>query len=563
MQQIIQGNDTTVSVILYQQTLHLSGKTDDIQVESNKVDLSQVRELSVRLIPYMRWQEITPDFEARGHVIEVSFPASQQRAGKWDVEISYLAPAPGGSYKRVRVRQAFAEVLPANTPASTLSAYVISAEVTQALRGAPGKSAYQEYLDTTTDTPKLSLQEWLVSQQGAPGKSAYDLAVEAGFRGSLSEWLASQKGDVGKSAYQHYLDTTSDTPKLSLQEWLASLTGQAGKSAYQEYLDTTSDDPKLSLEEWLASNKGETGDSAYQSYLKTTTDSPKLTEKQWAKVNDYHAQILHAIIYGSQSMTKEYTGAELYDLSKQLRALNRLLQSRGVGVTEESPLVDLIKSVELAPSFPTAVPVYKDQQFDSFPNSSIPPVEFAQSYNKAYYTFWKSKLQTLPPLLGVDKITSAEGMCDSSDVLGVAKVGEAVSLTRMDRMFYGCVSLSVVHISTSPALVNMDMAFNNCGALTSVVGVIDVSNVTRSNNAFSGCVSLVDIKLKGLSNAIDLNNCRELSAESLRYLVDNAQRVTAKTITLSSRLSSRSELKETLEYVGAKAVEKGFSVIYR
>ena len=262
-------------------------------------------------------------------------------------------------------------------------------------------------------------------------------------------------------------------------------------------------------------------------------------------------------------MTKEYTGAELYDLSKQLRALNRLLQSRGVGVTEESPLVDLIKSVELAPSFPTAVPVYKDQQFDSFPNSSIPPVEFAQSYNKAYYTFWKSKLQTLPPLLGVDKITSAEGMCDSSDVLGVAKVGEAVSLTRMDRMFYGCVSLSVVHISTSPALVNMDMAFNNCGALTSVVGVIDVSNVTRSNNAFSGCVSLVDIKLKGLSNAIDLNNCRELSAESLRYLVDNAQRVTAKTITLSSRLSSRSELKETLEYVGAKAVEKGFSVIYR
>ena len=473
MQQIIQGNDTTVSVILYQQTLHLSGEPGDIQVESNKVDLSQVRELSVRLIPYMRWQELTPGFEARGHVIEVSFPASQQRAGKWDVEISYLAPAPGGSYKQVRVRQAFAEVLPANTPASTLSAYVISAEVTQALRGAPGKSAYQEYLDTTTDNPKKSKKQWLDSLGGAPGKSAY-----------------------------------------------------------QEYLDTT-------------------------------TDNPKLTEEQWAKVNDYHAQILHAIIYGTQSMTKEYTGAELYDLSKQLRSLNRILQSRGVGVTEESPLVDLIKSVELAPSFPEAVPVYKDQQFDSFPNASIAPVIFSPIYGKAYYTFWKSRLQALPPLLSIDKITSAEGMCDSSDVLGVAKVGEAVSLTRMDRMFYGCSSLSVVHISTSPALVNMDMAFGNCGALTSIVGVIDVSNVTRSSNAFLGCVSLVDVKLKGLSNAIDLNNCRELSAESLRYLVDNAQRVTAKTITLSSRLSSRSELKETLEYVGAKAVEKGFSVIYR
>ena len=504
MQQIIQGNDTTVSVILYQQTLHLSGEPGDIQVESNKVDLSQVRELSVRLIPYMRWQELTPGFEARGHVIEVSFPASQQRAGKWDVEISYLATAPGGSYKQVRVRQAFAEVLPANTPASTLSAYVISAEVTQALRGAPGKSAYQEYLDTTTDNPKKSKKQWLDSLGGAPGKSAY----------------------------QEYLDTTTDNPKKSREEWLASLGGAPGKSAYQEYLDTT-------------------------------TDNPKLSPKEWAKVNDYHTQILHAIIYGTKNMDKEYTGAQLYDLSRHLRKLNSLLQSRGVSVTEESPLVDLIKAIELAPSFPEAVPVYKDQQFDSFPNASIAPVIFSPIYGKAYYTFWKSRLQALPPLLSIDKITSAEGMCDSSDVLGVAKVGEAVSLTRMDRMFYGCSSLSVVHISTSPALVNMDMAFGNCGALTSIVGVIDVSNVTRSSNAFLGCVSLVDVKLKGLSNAIDLNNCRELSAESLRYLVDNAQRVTAKTITLSSRLSSRSELKETLEYVGAKAVEKGFSVIYR
>ena len=308
---------------------------------------------------------------------------------------------------------------------------------------------------------------------------------------------------------------------------------------------------------------GPKGKSAYQSYLDTTTDKPLLTEEQWAKVNDYHTQILHAIIHGTKDMTEKYTGAELYDLSKHLRKLNSLLQSRGVGVTEESPLVDLIKAIELAPSFPEAVPVYKDQQFDSFPNASIAPVIFSPIYGKAYYTFWKSKLQALPPLLSIDKVTSTEGMCDSSDVLGVAKVGEAVSLTRMDRMFYGCVSLSVVHISTSPALVNMEMAFGNCGALTSIVGVIDVSNVTRSNNAFLGCTSLVDVKLKGLSNAIDLNNCRDLSAESLRYLVDNAQRVTAKTITLSSRLSSRSELKETLEYVGAKAVEKGFSVIYR
>lgn len=86
----------------------------------------------------------------------------------------------------------------------------------------------------------------------------------------------------GKSAYQHYLDTTTDTPKKTLQEWLASLKGKKGDSAYNVYLSTTTDNPKKSETEWLASFKGEKGDSAYQSYLNTTTDNPKMTEEEWA-----------------------------------------------------------------------------------------------------------------------------------------------------------------------------------------------------------------------------------------------------------------------------------------
>ena len=55
---------------------------------------------------------------------------------------------------------------------------------------------------------------------------------------------------TGKSAYQLYLDTTTDNPKKSKEEWLASFTGKTGKSAYQSYLETTSDDPKMSEQEW-------------------------------------------------------------------------------------------------------------------------------------------------------------------------------------------------------------------------------------------------------------------------------------------------------------------------
>ena len=54
---------------------------------------------------------------------------------------------------------------------------------------------------------------------------------------------------TGKSAYELYLETTTDNPKKSETEWVVSL---IGKSAYQSYLATTSDEPKMSEEEWAA-----------------------------------------------------------------------------------------------------------------------------------------------------------------------------------------------------------------------------------------------------------------------------------------------------------------------
>ena len=87
---------------------------------------------------------------------------------------------------------------------------------------------------------------------------------------------------TGKSAYQLYLETTTDIPKKTLQEWLAGHKGEKGDSAYQIYLATTTDNPKKTEEEWLTSLTGNTGKSAYQHYLETTTDDPKMSEQEWA-----------------------------------------------------------------------------------------------------------------------------------------------------------------------------------------------------------------------------------------------------------------------------------------
>lgn len=266
---IIQGNDAVVSVILHQRRITLADTPAEATIESHKIDLSQVRDLSVRLIPYMGWAEVVPEIVPRGNVLEVTFPAAHQRPGKWDIEISYFAPAPSGDYQRYRIKQAFAEVFPAwrQWPGASTSACVITAEVAEAIQGAPGQDAYHYALGQGLVANEA---EWFERMRGPQGLSAYELAVKGGYTGSLDEWLTSLtgvQGDKGDSAYQ-----------------LARQDGFTGTQA-----------------EWMQSLRGDVGKSVYQSYLDTTSDNPKLSERDWANNNDYVYQIIHLIVYGSNT----------------------------------------------------------------------------------------------------------------------------------------------------------------------------------------------------------------------------------------------------------------------
>lgn len=111
------------------------------------------------------------------------------------------------------------------------------------IKGDTGKSAYQSYLDTTTDNPVLTEAEWSERAKGDDGKSAYEVAVENGYVGSETDWLASlkgadgidgtngsdgqdgAKGDDGDSAYQVWLDAGNTG---SVQDYLDSLKGDNG-----------------------------------------------------------------------------------------------------------------------------------------------------------------------------------------------------------------------------------------------------------------------------------------------------------------------------------------------
>lgn len=92
-------------------------------------------------------------------------------------------------------------------------------EYLDSIHGAPGKDLYQAAVERGY---KGSFEDFLEKQKGAPGapgKSNYELAQEDGFTGTLTEYLISRKGDKGDDAYQVYLQETDDDPKLSRKEW--------------------------------------------------------------------------------------------------------------------------------------------------------------------------------------------------------------------------------------------------------------------------------------------------------------------------------------------------------
>ena len=475
--------------------------------------------------------------------------------------------------------------------------------------------------DETLTAPKevsIEVLEALKGEKGDKGDDAYDTAVKKGLVSTLEQWIELNRGVQGKSAYQHYLDTTTnDDPKLSLEEWLASNKGETGDSAYQSYLKTTTDNPKLSLEEWLASNKGETGDSAYQSYLKTTTDNPKLTEEQWAKVNDYHYAIFHRYIYGKDApmSNNKLMGDEIVALHQYIKETADALASVGVKVSEADGIASFPQKIR--DYIPPTLLIFRSQQFSGYKQEWYPLLRVDPNYTSpdlSYLFHNNVNLIKMPEVEGIERATSLVSMCAGcSSMAGEVKLPDLPRCTMAGNVFVGCSQLTKVTIGDMPlvedvgslisscsnvieltigsmpklkksfamcigcsslrlvrfssgsfaCLGDMSHMFSGCALLQRIDGVLEVSSVSNVASIFAGCYELSDVKVKLSASKLDLSSCHKISAESLRYLIDNATATRGGVITLSSQLSTRDELRETLEYVGAKAVDKGFSVVYR
>lgn len=288
--------------------------------------------------------------------------------------------------------------------------------------------------------------------------------------------------------------------------------------------------------------------------------------------------------------SKQRAEAEVLDLKAKLRQLNKTLATKGAVVSENAPLVATIKAVEgLKAQAPLTITIFKELQFWQYVDAELPPMRIAESYKQANlsYCFAQNKaLKSLPTVENLDmainmssyasgctsiievslgaltNTTNISGAFSGCTSLASVTIGAAPKATNASQVFSGCSSLKDVSIGLSGGLLtNFDYAFFNCTTLQRVTGVIDFTNATSVHGSFQGCDSLEEVRVKGLKVDLDLAACGKLSVESVKYLVDNLQQATGKTITLP-RAWQQKHTAEAREYAKITA-QKGFSLSFR
>lgn len=482
----------------------------------------------------------------------------------------------------------------------------VQANVLEGLRGDTGLSAYELAVQ---EGYQGTLQEWLRSLGGA---DAYEVAKSAGYTGSREEWLKTLIGETGLSAYDL---AKSEGYEGSLTEWIASLKGEKGDKGDSAYEVAVSEGYTGDKQAWLASLKGEQGDkgdSAYTSYLATTTDSTPMTEKQWANANDFFYQFIFRILKGAgvQPTETDMTADQVYELDRQRREIISAIKSKGVPAKESNGIGDLARLINEI--YAPVIDIFKEQQLLDWVSDEFPALRVYRGYAPASLRYMLgrcTRLKRLPELIEVDEVVDISYMCfsctsmTSAQLPIMAKVttagsafngcvllesleigglpsckqmnslvsgckalkslslGDCSNVESIEHMVVGCVNLTDVTAVFGGSLKSINMAFYGCSSLRKIDAIIDLSECRDAVNAFNGCTSLEEVRLKGLKVSIDLSACVNLSMDSVRYLLENVQEVISQRIDLSRALLDAHE--EELGDLGDTASGKGWTIGYK
>ena len=487
----------------------------------------------------------------------------------------------------------------------------LSGELTNKL----GKGVYR--LDLTYDEPNSHYADGMrhialakecckvVDPKDATEPMAAELRLE------VQAMLKGDKGDTGLSAYDWAVEQgLCSTP----EQFVEVFRGATGLSAYELYLASTRDSPKKTLEEWLASNKGETGDSAYQSYVKTHTGGEVLSERDWSNLHNYSLGVLHRLLRGKNvpMEEKKLTGEELIELHTTIQKLATALQSQGIQANEEEGLESFVPKVEAYE--PMHIVLFKQHQLYGWRQADLGrEVEISPSWDNPSLNNMMSDnpfLKRVPTIKGIERAADISAMLDKCSGIsgGISlpalpkvekmnalirncgsvtslSIGDAPLCKSISQIAFSCAGILWAEVGDLPMLEDSTHAFASCPKLERVVfsggvspkypnsmfqssvslrevsGVIDVSNSDSHTSIINDCPSLEEVRIKGIKYDTLATQSAKLSIESIRYMVDNAQAVTGKTIYLNSALLEEHE--DELTAIGETATQKGWTINYR
>lgn len=457
----------------------------------------------------------------------------------------------------------------------------------------------------SSETPVKVLANVLAGLKGKDGLNNYQLAVKHGYQGTEEQFA---KDIIPKSNYERAKELQGF--QGTEVDYLVSLHGAPGESIY----DIAVRRGFVGSEQaYLDSQKGADGKDAYQLYLETTTDNPKMTEAQYAAINATTTQYLYRINKGKDAPMNEQTlsADQLMELDSHRRNIINALRAKGAQVSDDDGLEALEEKIGALSIY---VPIiFKSQQFIDWKDTSFPTMQLSESYRPAdlSYCFARNPYLTkLPEVRGIEyasnfsnfanscasltsislpvlpTVQNAEGAFGSCSTLATATVGSMPKATAVNSFFQNCQSLETATIGSMPKAASTNLMFYNCSSLnsvsldfsggeitssehmfsgcqklTAVTGVIDLTRSLRTSSMFSNCTLLEELRVKGLKVDLNLSACANLSVESVKYLVDNLQQVTGKSITLH-RDWQTAHPTEARAYA-QKATAKGFALTFR
>ena len=442
-------------------------------------------------------------------------------------------------------------------------------------------------------------------------KSNYERAKELeGFVGTELEYLKSLQGEKGEQGIQ---GEKGDQGIQGIQG-VKGEKGEQGIQGIQGIQGVKGEKGEQGIQgiRGVQGEKGDTGKSAYVSYLETTNDRIKMTEKQWANANDFFYQFLFLILKGAgvKPTETDMTADQVYELDRQRREIIEALRHHGVDINEGDGLSTV--ATKLAEIHSPVIDIFKEQQLLDWVSDEFPALRVYRGYAPASLRYMLgrcSRLKRMPTLMEVDEVVDISYMCFSCTSMTSAQLPIMAKVTTAASAFNGCVSLESLEIGGLPlckqmgsfisgckalkslslgdcskvenidqmaagcinltdvtavfgvGLKSINMAFYGCSSLRKVDAIMDLSECGDTGNAFGSCTSLEEVRIKRLKVDLDLSACANISVESVKYLVDNLQQATGKSIALP-RAWQQAHTAESREYANI-AAQKGFSLSFR